>query len=157
MPPNNGMVNIPRSGALAELHFPSNGFGSLTSFIFRAPKRQLTHLFNFFFLSSLFYLLKLLISHHANLLVFFFNFSICTCVFWEFFFAQAIGRRTNVKEIERVFKRVFFILIIHFFNHYSLCDYKLGLKRMQFFFLIRSVRLVWQSHCHCWESNGLIK
>lgn len=60
----------------------------------------------------------------------FFNFTFCTCVFWEFFFAQAIGRRTNVKEIERVFKRVFFILIIHFFNHYSLCDYKLGLKRM---------------------------
>lgn len=54
--------------------------------------------------------------------------------FENFFFAQAIGRRTNVKEIERVFKRVFFILIIHFFNHYSLCDYKLGLKRMQFFF-----------------------
>lgn len=141
MPPNNGMVNIPRSGALAELHFPSNGFGSLTSFIFRAPKRQLTHLFNFFsfFLPS-FYLLKLLISHHANLLVFFY-FSICTCVLRIFFFAQAIGRRTNVKEIERIFKRGFF-LIIHFFNHYSLCDYKLGLKRMQFFFLIRSVRLV---------------
>lgn len=132
MPPNNGMVNIPRSGALAELHFPSNGFGSLTSFIFRAPKRQLTHLFNFFsfflpFFTCLNYWFLITL-----ICWFFFYFSFCTCVFWEFFFAQAIGRRTNVKEIERIFKRGFF-LIIHFFNHYSLCDYKLGLKRMGFF------------------------
>lgn len=133
MPPNNGMVNIPRSGALAELHFPSNGFGSLTSFIFRAPKRQLTHLFNFF-LSFFPFFTCLNYWFLITLICWGFFFRFAPVCFENFFFAQAIGRRTNVKEIERVFKRVFFILIIHFFNHYSLCDYKLGLKRMQFFF-----------------------
>lgn len=93
--PNNGMVNIPRSGALAELHFPSNGFGSLTSFIFRAPKRQLTHLFNFFsFFLPFFYLLKLLISHHANLLGFFFIFRFAPVCFENFFFC-ASNRKEN--------------------------------------------------------------
>lgn len=129
MPPNNGMVNIPRSGALAELHFPSNGFGSLTSFIFRAPKRQLTHLFNLFL--SFFPFFTCLNYWFFITLICWFFFLIprfAPLCFENFFFAQAIGRRTNVKEIERIFKRVF--LIIHFFNHYSLCDYKLGLKRM---------------------------
>lgn len=107
MPPNNGMVNIPRSGALAELHFPSNGFGSLTSFIFRAPKRQLTHLFNFFsFFLPFFTCLNYWFLITLICWVFLISRFAPVC-FENFFFAQAIGRRTNVKEIERVFKRVF--------------------------------------------------